>query len=952
MRPGLRSVPRSIPLGWAFAAALAGVPVVSVVGTRGPARADEDERPSLVRALFLERTANDRRGALALFRRVAADEGADPTTRAEGRLGAARCLAALGEDAEADRTLAALEEDETAPAAVRQQARLLRERRAAARRTAEDAEARVRAAEAVRRAEQARVEREARLEAARLLYASAARHVEERRYDRAREDLISALQLHPTDERAAALLEEISSFGDRGDLLRQAIRFVTTNRVLDFRRLESDVERRNKAALRHLRESRPDLAAATLVEAVARIDESDFYADLADARRALVVLLRKAVEDARTAGLPLPAGTTLPSEGPASAPVKAWRSEFYGLLARVFRGDSENIASIRFYDLTVPPDPAADVRGSGFASSGVAATTAPGSLRRARWVEQHVRDTVAPGSWAGRDRLLERYDDLVVVEHAPGALREVDALVGAFAAGPPAPVRVEVRVYAATSAGVADAVRALELRARPGEPAVSAVATALSAPEQVRVLESLRTLQPLAHASLRLSGRHATKVRFHEPTAACPWYAGRDDPKAPLVIPDRDATYGLDLDLYAEDLPGMHGFVAVSAVATVRRPDRPRLLPTPQGNTRVPAFLTQVVEADRRVPHAGSLALLTLGNPFKASGAAGDAGGGTHPDLVVLVTAVPESGGPVVDPPLRPAPVAGLETRQLDLGPLGDVEDEPPPDDWPSAPFSDPSRLESARRRRDAFMTGWLVARLGTQDGASSLVVSDGRVTATLSAGGHVRLAAEMARLLADASRLFTVEVTSDEVATERALAALRDAGQRVDDPGQRLWRLDEAAAARFSARIGDPSAPAGLFSLRTRLAARHTQLVSARGLRSRSIVEEFRVVRDPKGAWKTVPVNGTLEEGLVVSVRPVASLGGLATLDVAALVASVEKVEAWAPPDTPGGAPSVVLPRHRVERAGGQGTFGDSDTIVLAVPSPGSDGARTVVVRVRHVRP
>ncbi len=142
------------------------------------------------------------------------------------------------------------------------------------------------------------------------------------------------------------------------------------------------------------------------------------------------------------------------------------------------------------------------------------------------------------------------------------------------------------------------------------------------------------------------------------------------------------------------------------------------------------------------------------------------------------------------------------------------------------------------------------------------------------------------------------------------------------------------------------------MFATRTRLAARHTQLVTARVLRARSIVEEFRVVRDAGGKMRTVPVNGTAEEGLVVSVRPVASVGGLATIDVSAVVATIDKVETWSPPDAPGGAPSVVLPRHVVERAGGQGTFGDTDTIVLAVPSPGADRARTVLVRVRHVKP
>ena len=673
------------------------------VGTRGPvAVAGDDEAPSLVRALFLEKTARDAAAALVVFDRVAADAGADAPTRAEARLGAARCLVALGRDAEADARWKALEDDADAPPDARERARDLRSRRAAVQRSAEETEAELRAQEAVRRAEQARQDREGRIEAARVLVESAARQVKEKRYEKAREDLIQALQLNPADERAVALLEEISAFGDRGDLLRQAIRFVATNRVLDFRRLSADVERRHKAALRLLREGRPDVAVTSLSDAVARIDESDFYADLAEARRGLVVLMRKAIEDAKRTGVALPAGTAVPADRPEAPAVKPWRSEFFGLLSRVFSTDGDGDTSLRFYDTAVPPNPAPEGRGAGFASSGVSATPTAGTLRRARFVERYVRDNVAPGSWGGRDRLLERYDDLLVVEHAAGALREVDAVVGAFPTGAPAPVRVEVRVYAATAAGVADAVRLLEIRAKPGEAGTSAVAPNPTLAEQVNYLAGSSSLVPMAQASLRLTGRHTTLLRFREPTSGCPWYAPREGP-TPLVIPDKDATYGLDLDLYAEDLPGAKGFAAVSVVATVRRPERPRLLPLATGNTQVPSFLTQTVEADRKVPHAGSLALLSLANPFKANGAAGDPAGGSHPDLLVLVSVAPADGGSVPDaPPPAPAPGAGGVTREIDLGPLADVEDEPPPDDWPSAPFADPSRLDAARRRRRA----------------------------------------------------------------------------------------------------------------------------------------------------------------------------------------------------------------------------------------------------------
>ena len=129
-------------------------------------------------------------------------------------------------------------------------------------------------------------------------------------------------------------------------------------------------------------------------------------------------------------------------------------------------------------------------------------------------------------------------------------------------------------------------------------------------------------------------------MRYSEPTSACPWYApDAQSAAAPITIPDKDASYGLDLDVYAEDLPGARGFAAVSVVATSRRPDRPRLVPLASGNTRVPTFLAQTVEADRKVEHAGALLLLSLGNPFRETGAAGDPAGGSHPDLLVIVAA-------------------------------------------------------------------------------------------------------------------------------------------------------------------------------------------------------------------------------------------------------------------------------------------------------------------------
>jgi hypothetical protein len=56
------------------------------------------------------------------------------------------------------------------------------------------------------------------------------------------------------------------------------------------------------------------------------------------------------------------------------------------LLSRVFSTDGDGDTSLRFYDTAVPPNPAPEGRGAGFASSGVSATPTAGTLRRARFV--------------------------------------------------------------------------------------------------------------------------------------------------------------------------------------------------------------------------------------------------------------------------------------------------------------------------------------------------------------------------------------------------------------------------------------------------------------------------------------------------------------------------------------------------------------------------------------
>ena len=939
----------------------------TAVGGTGPvarsARAEE-EPPTLSRALFLEKTSRDPKAALPVFQAVGTAPASDGTTRAEAVLGEARCLLALGREADAVAAWRRLEDDPRAPVASKEEARSFREALTRAKVGTADAEAEARAKEEVRRAEEARRAQEARLADGKRLVEAASAHVREKRYEMARAALLEALEKNPDDATAAAMLEEVGGYADRGALLRQAMQFVATNRVVDYRRLTDDVEALRKAGMRALREEKPNLAARPFREAVQRIDESDFYADFAETRRELVIRLKKALDDARAKGLTLEREVDVPPDLPPVV-VKPWRSKFFAALGEMFTSGADPSTDVRFFDAAIPPDPLPAARGGGFAASGVAASQAAGTLRRARWIERYLRAEVAGGTWSGKDRLLERYDDLLVVQHAAGVLREVDALVAAFPSTTPEPAHVEIRVYAAQPGGVLDVLRLFEPKVVPADAGTAVVIRDRRIEEQAEWLSRVDKLTLLAQASVRLTGRHATLVRFREQTTSCPWYADRSEPR--VVVADKDATYGLDLDLYAEDLPTVKGEAALSVVATVKRPDRPRTVPLVTGYSRVPLFWTQTLEADRRVPHAGSLMLLGLANPFRGTGGAGDLGGGTAPDLVVLVSAGREQGHgtediaptppPTVGPAPSPAPVlpspGGAITREYGLGSLGsDILDEPPPEDWPSSPFGDDARPAAARAQRDAFLAGWLLEHAGIAPGSGTVTVKDGRVTATLTPDQHVRLAKEIEALGKGEKRLFSVEVRATEVPAERATAWLTEMGSKSDQPAQRLWLLRAPQAARLEERLRASGDAEGLFSMDARLAARHTQRVTTRALRSRSLVEEFRIVKGEDGALRTVPVNGTVEEGLLVSVRPVGNVGDLATVSLSAVLARIQRIDAWKPPEAPGEAPTVSLPRHQVERAGGEGVIDERDTLLLVVPAPGTDGTRVVLIRARQLRP
>src|SRR5205814_6851936 len=141
-------------------------------------------------------------------------------------------------------------------------------------------------------------------------------------------------------------------------------------------------------------------------------DESAFYAELVDSRREIGAWLERSISEAQAKGERLDGGTSVPAERQdGGAASHSWRSDFFALLGRVFASRTEGGAPLRFYDAAIPPNPDPERGPPSLTSTGIPATIGAATLRRARWLERHVRAEVSPGTWVGTDRVLDRYDD-------------------------------------------------------------------------------------------------------------------------------------------------------------------------------------------------------------------------------------------------------------------------------------------------------------------------------------------------------------------------------------------------------------------------------------------------------------------------------------------------------------------------------------------------------------
>ena len=252
-----------------------------------------DSKADLFRAQDLERGEGDYKGALALYRKVA--ESADPATRAEARLGGARCLRRLGKPDEARRVLEMLLAG-PAPERFHRAAKAELERLPGT-----EVAPTPPPDPPVDPGEKARHdrEREAKLrqELAGWFVNQAKAFLGEARFDDARDRLARALALDPGHQEARDLFERLGDTpGGRERLVREVLRLLDYERELRLAELSAELDARIAAAEESLRIGDLDGAALRLHRAEKLIDASDgFVIDLVGRREKVVELRKRAV---------------------------------------------------------------------------------------------------------------------------------------------------------------------------------------------------------------------------------------------------------------------------------------------------------------------------------------------------------------------------------------------------------------------------------------------------------------------------------------------------------------------------------------------------------------------------------------------------------------------------------------------------------------------------------
>ncbi len=928
----------------------------------GPAYADDGDaiaalREQLSKARYKQHTEKDHAAALRMYGEILESPAVGPQIRGDAMLGQVRCHLAMDQQAQAEVLLKDILADETIPIGIREEAEKESNALKAELVHVDDAE----------RREMAFQELQARQrEEARGLLEQARRTFEDGRLELARQLCLDAKRLIPENPEADALLARINdAMPDRGELLGQMLRFAQSTHVRAFRGLKSEIARLADEGI--VAYGNGDFAAADeqFRKAILRIDASEFLPDLTAERAWVLMWLRRTLQDARKKGLDLGPEPILPDPDSVAS---GWRRQFYELLSRVFAASeadaNDPLLIYEFLPADLPMDAPDAKLAAGAFPSGMSVTRSPGSMTRAAWAEQWIRGHVGTGWTETRTRsgmeprVLARFGDTLIVQNNRGAQAKVRELLESFPQSV-APVAVDVAAFAATTAGGTRLAEMLGARATPREGGMDLVLTNRILEECLRIAQPgedlvLPGLQPLGTLRVMLGGKPSTSVSITQRSEMHPVFDGLGKPS--LVLTEEESRYGIDLDLFAEDLQRAEGAPrsALGVRAVTRRPSGSIVVPRPNAQgawQRIPRPMAeQVIEAYRVVPHAGTLLVQGLGNPFPESAQ-------THPGLILLIAVRPTNPatGRVATPdPGRPvapgmAPTNGIEEREYDLGPLAtEVVDEVLVAGWPKRPATIPIAPAAARKARETWMStqlGSAWARLAEPGTPSPVKVRGDVASAALTTEGHKLLEAAVQRMREADKALYEIDVVTAEVTEALQTEWLRQSAGTPFTPD--TWMVAGSGARALDALMRTQASQGGLYTLQSRLLARATQKVGARNLRTLSIVGDLRLWRGQSGL-RYIPVPGLAEEGIVVLVRPGLEVDGKRQVTIEANAARLSALEQIEMPNVEVAAAKVTIPQHFPRQSRNAAPrLGDDEALVLSLPAPEGAG-RNVLVKVR----
>ncbi|MDA1193753.1 MAG: hypothetical protein O2894_01065 [Planctomycetota bacterium] len=946
-------------------------------------RGDETQVADLLhRAQHVERIEGDVEEAGRLYVRVAEHGDATPPQRGAALKALARIHATAGRPEQAESVWDRMVADETLDDPLRDWAK---QQKATHRRVDEGA---------LSQSEQDRVMRERmREEVMRRIegsLAAAREALNAGRFEEARRKALGALAMDAKNEEANALLAAIEARSpDRDDMWRQLLQLVESQDVVEYDRLREDVERRSRAARVALDKNDWREADSQYREALRRIDESGFLGlggtvdphSLDDLRAGLLVWLRHTHEEGLKTGLSFEPEPPLPD---LEARQGSLRARTLALFSDVMRAPRDGAERIHFFEFAPELKHGREARRSLAATfaSGIDAAHGDGSLTRARWAERFIREHIgagwtdledAPRPFASttRRRLLVRLDQHIAAECGEREQRRIASLQGDFVDTPPA-MRIDVQIFAVTSAGAVASSDTLRLSPGPRESGLAHVVHNQLLATSVRDIGALPGVEHLGGARLAVDGLTSSLLSFTHLTANHPAYRVFPSEPSTLTVRADEARYGLWLDLYVEDMAGRrHGpnrtpTSALSVEARVLQPDpsvpshivRKQSGPLPY--TRLPLFAERRIEADRSVPHFGTFVLQGLPNPFPASRE-------THPELLILVGTTREDT-PTPDPP-RVAPgespivPSDVLVRDYPVGALSiDVDDEFMPEAWPElGTVKDGVSATDRRRLRDRYLADLLFELSGIDPegpgGRDAIVVQDHRATGTLGVDGHVRLQQALRRLESHDSDLYQVRIRSGVVDSTRWQGWVTREDVVRNENGN--YQVSGPAREMLEDEFATLSGEAGIFAGTRDLLARATQQVAFVQLRSRGITKDLEVRSLTGDRMRYTRVAGTAEEGLVVEVRPMLERdGGQRIVRVRARAARLRSIETKPYPQADRPEAIYDVPRWH---PGNEPThsdmrdielLGDDAALLIPLPLPGAESDRVVLlVSVRRVQ-